>query len=292
MLTLLIGCCCRKASFGDDHTEADEVEHTIFFNPDDPIISKTYHVTKFPTSVSICPPFSEERQTREKPPKKRFEPEFYDDMVKTKNQEHEMRIVVRDMIVYFCYIAIILIISYGNRDLNAYLAKAAMQKVSSLFYNIFWKLFRLIIFLFFQAVIFGGVNCDTLATDDLRYKPCKPGQVPIPYVNFDKVRDVNEWYYWLDNTLIPNVRVQPWYNGKQPYGLRGYLDDRVNRILGYAIVRQVREEQGTCHTAKIIRGTVESCTGNGGISTEDDRDYCLGWTPKTHPNCTQADEFE
>ena len=40
-------------------------------------------------------------------------------------------------------------------------------------------------------------------------------------------------------TLIPNVRVQNWYNNKPPYGLRGYLDDRVNRIIGYAIIRQV-----------------------------------------------------
>ena len=48
------------------------------------------------------------------------------------------------------------------------------------------------------------------------------------------------------STLIPNVRVQPWYNGLPPYGLRGYLEDRVSRLIGYAIVRQVREEMGTC----------------------------------------------
>ena len=55
-----------------------------------------------------------------------------------------------------------------------------------------------------------------------------------------QVRDVNEWWDWVDMTLIPNVRVQNWYNNKPPYGLRGYLDDRVNRIIGYAIIRQVR----------------------------------------------------
>ena len=42
------------------------------------------------------------------------------------------------------------------------------------------------------------------------------------------------------------MRVQPWYNGREPYGLKGYLNDRVNRLIGYAIVRQVREEMGTC----------------------------------------------
>ena len=57
---------------------------------------------------------------------------------------------------------------------------------------------------------------------------------------------MNEWYGWLSLTLLPNVRVQEWYNGVPPYGLRGYLDDRVNRLIGYAIVRQIREELGSC----------------------------------------------
>ena len=71
-------------------------------------------------------------------------------------------------------------------------------------------------------------------------------KVEFPYKNFDQIRDVNEWYGWLNITLLKNVRVQEWYNGKPPYGLRGYLEDRVNRLIGYAIVRQIREELGSC----------------------------------------------
>ena len=56
---------------------------------------------------------------------------------------------------------------------------------------------------------------------------------------FTKVRDSNDWWTWFDKTLLPNVRVQLWYNQAPPYRLRGYLDDRVNRLIGYAIVRQV-----------------------------------------------------
>ena len=70
--------------------------------------------------------------------------------------------------------------------------------------------------------------------------------LPKPYVNYNNIRTVNEWYGWLEETLIPNVRVQPWYNGAPPYGLRGYMNDRVSRLIGYAIVRQVREEMGAC----------------------------------------------
>lgn len=153
-----------------------------------------------------------------------MEPNFYENLVKVKNQENEMRNVIRDIVIYFVYIIIIIIISYGNRDPNAYLAKSAIE----------------------SAIVFGDSNCNILPTDDPRYKPCKPGDLPIPYVNFNNIRDVNEWFGWLDLTLIPNVRVQPWYNGRPPFGFRGYLNDRVNRIIGYAIVRQVREELGTC----------------------------------------------
>ena len=73
-------------------------------------------------------------------------------------------------------------------------------------------------------------------------------------------------------TLIPNVRVQNWYNGDPPYGLRGYLDDRVNRIIGYALVRQVREKVGNCHSPLLMRDYVDSCTGDMKIPIYDE-DY-------------------
>ena len=153
-----------------------------------------------------------------------METNFYDEMVTIKLQEMEMRTVIRDITIYFVYITIIFIISYGNRDPNAYLQKYAME----------------------QAIVFGGTNCDILPVDDPRYKPCKASDLPIKYINYNNIRDVNEWYGWLDLVLIPNVRVQPWYNGKPPYGLRGYLNDRVSRLIGYSIIRQVREEVGSC----------------------------------------------
>ena len=41
---------------------------------------------------------------------------------------------------------------------------------------------------------------------------------PITYL---QVRTVNQFWTWMDKTLIPNVRVQNWYNDDPPYGLRG-----------------------------------------------------------------------
>ena len=43
---------------------------------------------------------------------------------------------------------------------------------------------------------------------------------------------------------------------------------------------------------KVVRDTVEECTGENGIMFEDQRDWCLGWVPKTDPNCTEENEFK
>lgn len=100
----------------------------------------------------------------------------------------------------------------------------------------------------------------------------------------------------MENTVLTNVRVQPWYNGDSPYKLRGYLNDRVNRIIGYAIVRQIREKPGSCKPATLVRNYIKSCTGELGIYNEDTTDYCQGWVPKTiynknSVNCTAADAY-
>lgn len=116
------------------------------------------------------------------------------------------------------------LLSYGNRAPDAYREKWALE----------------------TAVIHGGLVCGQLPPDDQKYVACSKIQAPDPFVDFIQVRDVNEWWHWLETTVKSQVRVQPWYNGKPPFGLRGYLDDRVNRIIGYAIVRQIREERGTC----------------------------------------------
>ena len=149
---------------------------------------------------------------------------FYQALTKRKNQEQEMKTVLREMLTYFVYVGIIMIIAYGNRDANAFLEKSALE----------------------TAVVFGGTTCEIVPNDDPRYIECTNETLPFPHVNFMKVKDVNDWWNWLHDTVLPNVRVQNWYNDKPPYGLRGYLDDRVNRIIGYAIIRQTREKVNSC----------------------------------------------
>ncbi len=150
-----------------------------------------------------------------------------------------------------------------------------------------------------QAVVHGALNCGILPEDDPSYQSCKPSAVPKPYIDFNKVGDANELWYWIDHTLKPNVRVQDWYNGEKPYFLKGYLNDRVSRLIGHAIIRQVRVGLGACKPAAVIRDTVRACTGAHDMGTEDDRDYCVGWrrvpvagVAGMDYECERIEEFE
>ena len=58
-----------------------------------------------------------------------LEPEFYDQLKTRKLMEQEMKELLRNLVVYFIYVGIIFIISYGNRDPNAYREKLALEKV-------------------------------------------------------------------------------------------------------------------------------------------------------------------
>ena len=41
-----------------------------------------------------------------------------------------------------------------------------------------------------------------------------------------------------------------------------------------------------------VRSVIEDCSGEGGITYEDDNDWCMGWIPTTDKNCTAMKEFE
>lgn len=52
------------------------------------------------------------KQERIKPQKRQMEPVFYEMLVTRKRQEMEMKLVIRDLIVYFVYVIIIFLIRY------------------------------------------------------------------------------------------------------------------------------------------------------------------------------------
>ena len=189
-----------------DHVDVDEELPMIYFDPEDPLVR--HRVNK----------------PKAEPPE--FDKDWLEPLRFRRVQEGEMNAVIMDIMVYLVYLFLVLIVSMGNRDPNAFYMKTNLQ----------------------TTLVHGGMLCDRPGEgnpcdkdEDIPtwWNPQAGRMEPNPFVDFLKVREVNQWWQWLNTTLLPNVRVQNWYNGDPPYGLRGYLDDRVNRIIGYALVRQV-----------------------------------------------------
>ncbi|CAB4063597.1 PKD1L2 [Lepeophtheirus salmonis] len=155
--------------------------------------------------------------------------------------------VIRDMIYYFVFLAVIVIISYGNMDTNSYLLKWNIE----------------------QRFIYDN--------------------------QFDQVTNTVEWWKWAHSTILPKLRASNFYNGKPPFGLRGFLDDQVNRIMGYATLRQIRVKPNSCRVSPIVSNLTRNCAPAANIFFEDSRHYCDNWAERTDltfdlPSC-QRPEF-
>ena len=229
IIALFIALIRRTPDWNQDHVDVDEEMPTIYHDPEHPDISGRKH--------------------KEKAEAPEFDPAYLEPLRDRRMMEGEMNTVIMDIMVYLVYVIIVIVISYGNRDSNMFHMKNNLE----------------------TTLIHGGLRCGW--TPDA--EPCdRDEDLPFwdnPYngrneqnwwIDFMKVRDVNQWWKWMNSTLLPNVRVQPWYNGDPPYGLRGYLDDRVNRIIGYALVRQIREIPGNCRSPILMRDYIDSCTGD------------------------------
>ena len=59
-----------------------------------------------------------------------------------------------------------------------------------------------------------------------------------------KIKNVDDFWSWSTNTLANGLRANNWYNGRQPYEMAGYLNDYSSRMMGYAILRQIRINNG------------------------------------------------
>lgn len=55
-----------------------------------------------------------------------------------------------------------------------------------------------------------------------------------------KIDKIEDFWNWTINQLSYELRAETWYNGKQPYGLAGYINDFNSRMIGYATLRQKR----------------------------------------------------
>lgn len=64
--------------------------------------------------------------------------------------------------------------------------------------------------------------------------------------NLRQISSTDGFYDYLRETVVPQLKIGDWYNGQQPFGLRGFINDKVNRIMGYGVLRQIRARPSEC----------------------------------------------
>ncbi len=63
--------------------------------------------------------------------------------------------------------------------------------------------------------------------------------------------------------------------------MRGFLNDRVNRMMGYGVLRQVRVKPNTCQVEERMQRVTTECRAFSNIINEDRKSYKQGWTQES-----------
>ncbi|RXG55683.1 Location of vulva defective 1 [Armadillidium vulgare] len=164
-------------------------------------------------------------------------------------KEYQIGHVLRGILIYCIFLAIVLTLVNGRTDYNAFLFQQHMT----------------------QVFIKDGV---------------------LDYDFEAKVKTSNEYWLWA-KSILSELRAQDWYNGAPPYGLRGFLNDRASRIMGYPIIRQVRTKRYKCEVPSPVDTEITHCSGVRSPFREEEQSFCVGWIfNETFPGSCDWEEFQ
>ena len=82
----------------------------------------------------------------------------------------------------------------------------------------------------------------------------------------------------MENSFVENLRAQQWYNGEPPRNLSGFVNDKSNRLIGWATMRQLRVKSELCHVHSEI---ISTCQYDYNLFNEEKDSYEPGWGNET-----------
>ncbi|CAF1263903.1 unnamed protein product [Adineta steineri] len=92
--------------------------------------------------------------------------------------------------------------------------------------------------------------------------------------DYTNINTIDEYWYWLENSFVSNIRAQQWYNGEIPQYLNGFLNDKSSRLIGWATIRQLRIKSELCSDQRVI----SICEDSYDIFNEETQLFQPGWT--------------
>ncbi|CAF1074084.1 unnamed protein product [Adineta steineri] len=99
--------------------------------------------------------------------------------------------------------------------------------------------------------------------------------------DFTKITTIDQYWNWLENSFVENIRAQKWYNNQPPRNLSGFINDKSNRFIGWATIRQLRVKSTLCDVKNQVTST---CEYDYSFFNEDKYSYKPGWTNETTQN--------
>ena len=108
-----------------------------------------------------------------------------------------------------------------------------------------------------------------------------------------QIRTSSAWWRWAKEVIMQELRAQSWYNRDPPYGLKGFLDDKASRMMGYAIIRQIRSRRHNCEAPEPMNKIIDHCSGVRSLLQEETGDFCAKWTlNETFTGACNWEEFK
>uniref|UniRef100_F1KR83 Location of vulva defective 1 n=1 Tax=Ascaris suum TaxID=6253 RepID=F1KR83_ASCSU len=109
-----------------------------------------------------------------------------------------------------------------------------------------------------------------------------------PHQNFTQITTVAAFWSYMQTHFINAMRVS-WYDGKPAWGMRGFMNDKVSRTMGYGILRQVRSVPNrNCGLVEKLAGYFNACEGYTRERFEDNTPaYSVGWKSAVDINDAQ-----
>ncbi|CAF1401522.1 unnamed protein product [Adineta steineri] len=142
-----------------------------------------------------------------------------------------------------------------------------------------WAIIREIVFYFYFLILIylmTYINMNSNAffqVNHLRNYFLNTNQIDSDYT---KISTIDQYWNWLENSFISNIRAQQWYNGDAPKNLSGFINDKSNRLIGRAIMRQLRIKSNLCQTQIVLK-----CNEDYSFFNEEKNSYKPGWINQT-----------
>ncbi|XP_055954867.1 uncharacterized protein LOC126810750 isoform X1 [Patella vulgata] len=159
----------------------------------------------------------------------------------------------------------------------AELEKARIQRLNEIK---MWEIVREIVFYAFFLWILMVISYRNRSPDAYYYKDSlQKTFIENTETNhwFSKVRNTAEYWKWAKSGLLNGIRASNYYNSDPPLLLRGFVNDKVSRIMGYATMRQLRVRPGLCDIRGVMKNVIHECNEPYSLSNEDEETYMPEW---------------